>query len=163
MAADSPADFYIDLTRNSAFPDKVNDIVVECGNSLYQTILDRHIAGEDVPLSEVRQAWRNTTLPSCGFSIFYEQFYPMVRRIDEKRPLEKKLRVLAADRPVNWSMVNSPEDLEPFLERDELIASVTKKEGLSKYRKALMIFRTNHLKHGISSNSVGIYEMTIQT
>ncbi|MGA3347492.1 MAG: hypothetical protein ABSC33_00640 [Candidatus Sulfotelmatobacter sp.] len=54
-------DFILHLIRNPAFPDKVNVIAVECGNSLYQPILDRYIAGANVPLPEVRQVWRNTT------------------------------------------------------------------------------------------------------
>jgi hypothetical protein len=69
-------DFIIDLIRNPSLPGKVNDIAVECGNSLYQPILDRYIAGQDVPLTEVRQVWRNTTQPSCGFSTFYEELFP---------------------------------------------------------------------------------------
>jgi hypothetical protein len=48
-------DFLISLIRHPAFPTAVNDIVVECGNSRYQAILDRYIAGETVALSEVRQ------------------------------------------------------------------------------------------------------------
>src|ERR1700693_3685875 len=31
--------------RAPASPNKVNDVVVECGNSLYQPLLDRYIAG----------------------------------------------------------------------------------------------------------------------
>src|SRR5450631_1444579 len=38
-------DFILSLIRNPAFPKKVNDIAVECGNSLYQSVLDRYIAG----------------------------------------------------------------------------------------------------------------------
>jgi hypothetical protein len=47
-------DFILDLIRNPALPSKINDVAVECGNSLYQPILDRYIAGNDVPLAEVR-------------------------------------------------------------------------------------------------------------
>ena len=78
---------------------------VECGNSLYQPILDRYIAGDDVPLSEVRQLWRNTTQPMCGTSGFYEELFPLVRRINQKVPPEKKLRMLAGDPPIDWSKV----------------------------------------------------------
>src|SRR5581483_8442668 len=35
-------DFIFSLIRNPEFPEKVNDIVVECGNSLYQSILDSY-------------------------------------------------------------------------------------------------------------------------
>ena len=38
-------DLILHLIRDPALPDKMNDIVVECGNSLYQSILDRYIAG----------------------------------------------------------------------------------------------------------------------
>ena len=37
-------DFILSLIRNPGFPEKVNDIEVECGNSLYQPVLDRYIA-----------------------------------------------------------------------------------------------------------------------
>src|ERR1051326_6751099 len=50
--------FILALIRDPQFPDRVNDIEVECGNSLYQPVLDRFIAGMDVPFTEVRKAWR---------------------------------------------------------------------------------------------------------
>jgi hypothetical protein len=157
VGGDSPNNFFLDLIRNPSFPDKVNDIVVECGNSLYQSILDRYIAGADVPLSDVQQVWRNTTQPSCGFSPFYEQLFPLVRRINEKLPPEKKLRVLASELPLDWSKVKSPEDMSPFLERDKNIAAVMKNEVLSKHRKALMLFGVGHLLHG-GGSAVAMYE-----
>ena len=48
-------DFIFSLIRNPAFSEQVNDIAVECGNSLYQPVLDRYISGEDVPFTEVRE------------------------------------------------------------------------------------------------------------
>jgi hypothetical protein len=85
-------DFVLSLIRNSAFSQKVNDIEVECGNSLYQPDLDRYIAGEDVVFTEVRKVWRNTTQPMCGMSGFFEQFFPLVRAINQKLPPGKRLR-----------------------------------------------------------------------
>lgn len=51
-------DLIFSLIRNPAFSEKVNDIVFESGNSLYQPILDRYIAGEDVPFTDVQKVWR---------------------------------------------------------------------------------------------------------
>lgn len=68
-------DLILRLVRDPALPDKVNDIVVECGNSLYQSVLDRYIAGDEVTLSEARQVWRNTTQPMCSTSGFYRYFF----------------------------------------------------------------------------------------
>src|SRR3989442_7775139 len=149
--------FILALIRNPAFPDKVNDIAVECGNSLYQPILDRYIAGEDVPLIQARQVWRNTTQPMCGLSGFYEELFPLVRRLNQRLPPGKKLRVLACDPPVDWSEVESREDLRPFMDRDASIASVMETEVLAKHRKALMIFGVYHLMHG-GGGAVGRYE-----
>jgi len=156
-------DFILDLIRNPALPGKNSDIAVECGNSLYQPILDRYIAGDNVALSDVRQVWRNTTQPMCGVSAFYEQFFPLVRRINQRLPPEKKLRILAGDPPIDWSKVKSRKDLGHFPgQRDTNIASVMENEVLSKYRKALMLFGIVHLYHGGGSDpfpgAVALYE-----
>ncbi len=152
-------DFILGLLRNPAFARKVNVVVVECANSLYQPTLDRYIAGEDVPLPEVRQVWRNTTQPMCGVSAFYETFFSLVRRINQALPPEKKLRVLAGDPAIDWSKVKSGREFAQgqFLQRDASIAAVMKKEVLSKHRKALMLFGTAHLFH-VGTTAVGLYE-----
>jgi hypothetical protein len=153
-------DFILRIIRKPAFPEKVNVIAVECGNSLYQPMLDRYIAGGDIPLSEVRQVWRNTTQPMCGLSGFYEELFPLVRRINQTLPTEKKLRVLACDPPIDWSKIRSPKDYgrgQYLMGRDVNIASVMEKEVLAKHRKALMLFGTAHLFH-VGDTAVGLYE-----
>jgi hypothetical protein len=153
-------DFILRLIRNPAFPNRVNDIVVECGNSLYQPFLDRYIAGDDVPLSEVRQVWRNTTQPMCAVSAFYEELFPLVRRMNQTRAAGKKLRVLAGDPAIDWSKIKNGRDFAQgqfLMTRDVSISSVMKKEVLSKHRKALMLFGTAHLFH-VGSTAVGLYE-----
>src|SRR3984957_11454672 len=133
-------DLILHIVRNPAFPTKVNDIAVECGNSLYQSILDRYIAGEDIPLSEARQVWRNTTQPACDVSAFYEELFPLVRRINQKLLPENRIRILAGDPPLDWSKVKNKSEVMP--DRDAGIASVMEKEVLSKHHKALMLFGT---------------------
>ncbi|MFJ9782436.1 hypothetical protein ACIRSS_22830 [Amycolatopsis sp. NPDC101161] len=87
-----------DPVRDPRFPGRVNDIAVECGNSLHQPLLDAYTAGGDVPdISRVR---RDTTQPSCGFSLFYEQLFALVRQVNTKLPAERKIRVLACDPPI---------------------------------------------------------------
>ncbi len=142
-------DFILALIRNPAFPEKVNDIAVEGANSLYQSLLDKYIAGGDVPLSEAQQAWRNTTQPACDFSALYPELFPLVRRINQrigqKLALGKKLRVLALDPPVDWSKAMSRDDLRAFRNRDASIASVMGREVLAKHRKALIIIGVGHI------------------
>jgi hypothetical protein len=138
-------DLILHLLRDPGLPTKVKDIVVECGNSLYQGVLDRYIAGDDVSLTEVRQVWRDTTVTMCSVSGFYEILFPLVRRVNQKLSPEKRLRVLAGDPPLDWRKVKDQSQV--MLDRDDNAASVMEKEVLSKHRKALMLFGTIHLFH----------------
>jgi hypothetical protein len=154
-------DFILTLIRTPAFTEKVNDIEVECGNSLYQPVLDRYIAGEDVPFRDVRKVWRNTTQDMCGTSLFFEEFFPIVRRVNHKLPQDKRIRVLAGDPPIDWDQVKSSlKDAGKLPGRDVHAASVLEKEVLSKHRKALMLFGTFHLLHGVGDDAVSIVETT---
>lgn len=142
-------DLILSLIRDPHFPTSVNDIVVECGNVRYQPILDRYIAGENVSFTEVQHVWRDTTVQQmCGASGFYEQLYPLVRLLNQRLPATSRLRIVAADPPIDWDKVHSYEDLMPFFDRDGSIASVMEREVLSKHRKALMLFGVFHLLHG---------------
>lgn len=155
-------DLIFALIRNPAFPDKVKDVVVECGNSLYQPILDRYIAGEDVPITAVRQVWRNADQPICGFwgFGFFEQLYPLLRAVNQKLPPGKRLRVLAGGLPIDWEQIKSFQDVLKLGPRDAGIASVMEKEVLSKHRKALMLFGTFHVFHmsEVRASAVSMYE-----
>src|SRR5882757_7663733 len=142
-------DFILSLIRDPRFLASVNDIVVECGNVRYQPILDRYIAGENVPFIEVQHVWRDTTVQQmCGASGFYEQLYPLVRSLNQRLPATGRLRIVAADPPIDWSKIHTYEDLTPFFDRDGSIASVMEREVLSKHRKAMMLFGVFHLLHG---------------
>src|SRR6266446_10156586 len=150
--------FIFSLIRTPAFSEKVNDIEVEFGNSLYQPMLDRYIAGEDVPFTEVQKVWRKMGQPASGASAFVEQFFPLVRALNQKLPTGRRLRVLAGDSPVDWDQIKSLDDIIRLVHRDASIASVMEKEVLSKHRKALMLFGTFHLMHGTGASAVSLYE-----
>src|SRR5689334_16251429 len=47
------------LLRDPRFPTKVNDLIVEFGNSRYQSIIDRYVAGEPVSRDTLQMVWRN--------------------------------------------------------------------------------------------------------
>jgi hypothetical protein len=150
-------DLILTLVRDPNFAKKVSDIEIECGNSLFQDLLDRYTSGADVPFREVQKVWRNTTQPPCGRSGFYEQLVPLVRAINQKLPREKALRVLAADPPIDWNRIQTAEDLRKAvlsLRRDSSIASVIEKEVLAKHRKALMLMGTLHLLHGAGATGM---------
>jgi hypothetical protein len=152
-------DLILTLVRNPGFWKKGNDIEIECGNSLYQDLLDRYTSGADVPLREVQKVWRNTTQPPCGLSGFYAQLVPLVRAINQKLPRDKALRILAGDPPFDWDQIQTAEDLRKAvlsLRRDTGIASVIEKESLARHRKVLALMGTFHMLHG--TGAFGMYE-----
>jgi hypothetical protein len=151
-------DFILSLIRTPAFIEKVHDIAVECGNSLYQPVLDRYIAGEDVPFSEVQRVWRNTTQPMCGTSGFFELFFPLVRAINKRVPAESRIRVIACDPPIDWTQVKSPQDLGNY-DRNQTIAAIVEREILAKHRKALILFGLFHLTHESTFDSTSAVEL----
>jgi hypothetical protein len=111
-----------------------------------------------VPFTEVRKVWRNTTQPTCGYSGFFEQFFPLVRAINQKLPITNRLRVLAGDPPIDWDKIKTSEEAMKFADREASIVSVMEKEVLSRHRKALMLFGTFHLMHGTEDSAVSSYE-----
>jgi hypothetical protein len=153
-------DFILSLIRNPAFSEKVNDIEVEFGNSLYQPMLDRYIAGENVSFTEVQKVWRKMGQPASGASGFVEQFFPLVRALNQKLPPERRIRVLAGDSPVDWDQIKSMNDVIRLVHRDASAASVMEKEVLSKHRKALMLYGMFHLLHmnEVRASAVSMYE-----
>lgn len=134
------------LVRDPRFPSAFQDIVVEFGNSRYQGVMDRYIAGEPVPAEELRLAWRNTTQLLVWDSPLYEQFFTTVRDVNRSLPADKRLRVLLGDPPIDWEAVRRPEDFPPAYEyRDPETLRVLEKEVLSQGRHALVIMGNAHL------------------
>jgi len=89
-------EFLRSLVASPQFADKVDDIVVEYGNSLYQKSVDRYIAGEDVSIQEVQKARRNTM--SLGpVSPVYPSLYETVRQVNRQHKGKHQLRVVQGD------------------------------------------------------------------
>ena len=141
-------DLIVRLVRDPRFANAASAVVVEWANALYQPVIDRYIGGEDVPLRDLRQAWRNT-----GFSPFapwdapvYERFFTVVREVNLARPPERRLRVVAADPPVDWTQsaeaIAATKARHP---RDQHFHQVIECEVLSQNRKALLVFGGGHL------------------
>lgn len=79
--------FRMALIHHPEFAGLVNDIVVEAGNSLYQDVMDKFVAGEDVPYDALRRVWQNTTQPHDVWDKpIYEEFYRAVRALDSGCP-----------------------------------------------------------------------------
>lgn len=140
------------LVRDSRFPNVVNDIVIEFANARYQPLIDRFVNGEDVSLETLRQVWQNTTI--ANEIPVDEEFFKVVRAVNEKRPAARRIRVLASDPPINWSGVHERADHNRWLAmRDSFPAALIQTEVLAKQRRALVVYGQLHFqRHQLMSN-----------
>jgi len=136
-----------ELVGTPEFADRVDDIVVEFGNSLYQELVDRYVAGGDVPLAQVQQAWRNAIGMIDAPSPVYESFYKTVREANLKRRGKRQMRVVLGGPPGDWDQIENREQLIPFLaDRDTFYARQVKQEVLARKRHALSIMGALHFQ-----------------
>jgi len=141
-------EFYKSLLIDKTFQERVDDIVLELGNSFYQEILDKYIDGQNVSFEEVRNVWFNATnsLLQLGNFSAVEILIKYIREINIELSVEKKFRVIAADPPVNWDEIKSPSDFWPFLGRRDLnFIKVIWEEVIDKKRNAFVIMGRRHL------------------
>lgn len=139
------SEFIFSLIRNPSFAKKVNDIVVECGNSKYQSLVDDYISGKGVPTDQLQKVWRNmTVLCTCDAPV-YEQLFQTVRSVNQNLSPDHKLRVLVGEPPIDWNEIKSFNEVGPFIfDRDKNYAGIVEKEVINKNRKALLIMGSLH-------------------
>lgn len=148
------------LVQTPEFAERVDDIVVEFGNSLYQKSVDRYIAGGDVPLEQVQKAWRNVIGAVGPVSPVYARFYQAVRTSNMRRPRGHQMRVVLGDPYGDWEKINNAEDLGPYLaHRDEWYAQVVHDEVLARHHRALLIMGAGHF---LRRNGPGLVEQKIR-
>jgi hypothetical protein len=129
------------LLEDPAAQRVVDDVVVEWGNSLYQSVADRYVRGEDVPWDSVTMIWRNTVVsPNTVWDApMYEAFFRRLRGINATLQPHDRYRVLLADSPVDWADVHTADDLRPFYDRALAMAEVVRQESLLKGRRSLFV------------------------
>jgi hypothetical protein len=148
------------LVKTPGFADRVDDIVVEVGNSLYQKSVDRYIAGENVPIKQVQKAWRNAIGAVGPVSPVYGWFYKAVRESNLQQRGGHKIRLLLGDPYGDWDKIKNAEDLGPYLaHRDQWYAQVVKDEVLARNHRALLIMGAGHF---LRRNGPGAVEQAIR-
>src|SRR5215218_10114070 len=137
--------YRLSLIRDPRLPTVVNDIVVEFGDARYQHVMDRYVAGGDVPLDELRHVWEDTTMTNTVFDMpIYEEFFRTVREVNRSVPAVKRLRVLLGDPPVDWAKISSGDILDLMYTRNAFAADLIRREILAKHRRALLLYADGH-------------------
>lgn len=170
--------FLRSLIRDPRFTAVVNDLVIEFGNALYQDVVDRWVQGEDVPDASVQRAWNYTTVGKgvWGSRAIYPNLYREVRAVNATLPVDRRLRILLGDPPIDWErpdlggfvlkangiQAEWPTSDERY-NRDFHPVGVIRKEVLARNRRALVIYGQGHTMRGGYSNIVGLLEERFKT
>jgi hypothetical protein len=110
--------------------------------------MDRFVRGEEVPDTQLRQVWRNTTDPTGVWDApIYEEFFRAVRAINTSLPKERQIRVLLGEPPIDWNRVRTGEDHFRWIaQRETYPTDLIRREVLAKQRRALLIWGDMHFQ-----------------
>jgi hypothetical protein len=137
-------DSYIALIRDRGFQDAVQDIVVEFASRNGQALLDRYIAGEDVPFTEVEHIWRNTTKVASWESPIYANWLAAIRRVNKNLPASRRKRVLAGDTPIDCQRIHTHAEWAALGDNNVSFADIITSEVLAKRHHALVALGASH-------------------
>ena len=136
---------------------KLDDIVVEFGNAVYQSVCDRFVVdGVAVPRSELVQIWRQIGDPTWNAPV-YEQFYRTVRAVNRRRPADRRIRILLGQAPITMSDVAThPHDRAKAhalaTTMDDHYSAVVHRDVLGRGRRALLIAGKGHLLRSLATD-----------
>jgi hypothetical protein len=157
--------FIISLLRDRRIQALGVDVAMENGNARYQSVIDRYTRGEDVPYSELRHVWDDTTQPqtTTGFGDI-NPLYRAIREINATLPRDRQLRALLGDPPIEWENVHTPADFQKWLAlRDSSGASVIQRESLAKGRHVLVVYGFGHLQRRQQATNYNMDSEVAQT
>ena len=115
-----------------------------------RTLPTRYIAGQPVTRDQLTQIWEETTIVAGVWtSPIYEGFLSDVRSLNLTLPVEKRLRVLLGDPPIDWSIVRGPADEDMNDWRDAHFEWVVEEQVMKKGRRALLWIGGAHLSRRV--------------
>src|SRR5690349_2338549 len=140
------------LLHEPRFICRVDDVVVEFGNSRLQPLADAYIDGAQLSQAQQRSLWRETAVPLTWNSPLYEAVYATLREINQQRLCDHRARVLLADAPLEWARIRNVEEYKPFVDRDAAMAAVIEREVLARGHRALVITGQYHVLRQVPSD-----------
>jgi hypothetical protein len=157
--------FVISLLRDPRIQALGVDVAMENGNARYQSVMDRYTRGEDVPYSELRHVWDDTTQPQTTTPFGdVNPLYRAIREINATLPRDRQLRALLGDPPIDWENVHTRADFQKWIAlRDSNGADVIQRESLAKGRHALVIYAFGHLQRRQQATNYNMDSPAAQT
>jgi hypothetical protein len=142
-------EFYTAVVRDPRFARDVRNVVVEFGASSQQPVIDRYVAGETVPYTELRKVWNDTvgwTPPPA--LVGFVKFFAAVRDMNKSLPPDRRIKVWLGEPPLDWTNPSRDDFRAAMSARDTYPAGLIRDRILAKGEKALVIYGVGHLAGG---------------
>src|SRR5215471_9897234 len=108
----------------------------------------RYENGEDVPFAEISQVWRNTTKVLSWDSPIYANLIAAVRERNRALFPAQRIRVIAADSPIDWSRVHDQRDYRAAFGGNKVLCLDHRARGPGQGSPPLVILGANHVPRG---------------
>jgi hypothetical protein len=144
------------MLRDPRFICRVDDVVVEFGNSRLQKLADIYASGGALSEAQVVSMYRETSVPLTWNTPVYRAVYDTIREINRERLCSHPVRLVLADAPLDWSKVKTARDLEPFADRDSAMADTVEREVIAKHHHAFLITGEFHAEKKTSDEAEGL-------
>jgi hypothetical protein len=148
--------FIQQMLRDPRFICRVDDVVVEFGNSRLQNLADIYTSGGTLTEPQIASMYRETSVPLTWNTPVYRAVYDAVRDIDSRHLCPHPVRLVLADAPLDWSKVRTGKDLEPFADRDKAMSDTVEREVFAKHHHAFLITGEFHAEKKTSDEADGL-------
>lgn len=139
------SDLRIALVQHPAFPKTVRVIIIESANPAHQDQLDHFIIdGATMSREQLAPIWRDASNVEVWESPIYEQFLRAVRDVNLELPREQRIRVLGGDARIDWSTIQTADQLAALMSRGDSIRNIISRELLDPKIKGLVIYGARH-------------------
>jgi hypothetical protein len=148
--------FIQQLLRDPRFICRVNDVVVEFGNSRLQNLADIYTSGGALTEPQIASMYRETSVPLTWNTPVYRAVYDTVRDVNQQHLCKHPVRLVLADTPLDWSKIETAKDLEAFADRDKAMADTVEREVFAKHHHAFLITGEFHAEKKTSDEADGL-------
>jgi hypothetical protein len=143
-------ELYVRLLRDPRAPGRIDDVILELGNQLFQPLADRYVgwaAGPPVPADSAFMILHDNT--QAGLVTMYAPMYQAtldtVRDANAKVPRARRMRVLLGDPPVDWRTLTREALWEAHKRRGELMRELARDSVVARGRRGVLIAGGSHL------------------
>jgi hypothetical protein len=148
--------FIQQMLRDPRFVCRVDDVVVEFGNSRLQKLADTYASGGALTETQIASMYRETSVPLTWNTPVYRAVYDTVRDINRAHLCAHPVRLVLGDGPLDWSKVETAKDLEAFADRDTAMADTVEREVSAKHHHAFLITGEFHAEKKTNDETDGL-------